>query len=112
MVDAKACSFYANRTNRNQTTNPGTTDEKAIAIAKKFADEVFGDKGIVKLPDLSEAIILSRDNGGMMYPMIKEASSSEGGLAGVVMIPSSGTKDEKIDVSYNSIAILLPYVVG
>lgn len=108
-VDAKNCSFYANRTNRSQTNN-GTTDEKAIAAAKKFADEVFGAQGIVALPAFGKAEITRRDNGGMMYPMVKEAAATDG-LAGVEMLPSSGT-DEHIDVKYNTINILLPYEIG
>lgn len=108
-VDAKNCSFYANRTNRAQTNN-GTTDEKALAAAKKFADEVFGSQGIVALPAFGKAEITRRDNGGMMYPMVKEAATTDG-LAGVEMIQSTGT-DENIEVKYTTINILLPYEIG
>lgn len=75
-VDAKNCSFYAYRSNRSQTNN-GTNDEKALAAAKKFADEVFGANGVVSLPTLGKAEITWRDNGGMMYPMVKEAAATD-----------------------------------
>lgn len=111
-VDAKNCSFYAGRSVWTQPSQ-GTTDEKALAAAKKFVDEVFGDKGIVSVPTLGKPIISMRDNGGM-YPMpmmVKEWDmKSDSALSSVTLIKDD--KDEKINVQYNSITIIYPYVIG
>jgi len=111
-VDAKNCSFYAGRSVWTQPAQ-GTTDEKALAAAKKFVDDVFGAQGIVSVPTLGKPIISMRDNGGM-YPMpmmVKEGDmKSDSALSSVTLIKD--TKEEKIDVQYNSITIVYPYVVG
>ncbi len=111
-VDAKNCSFYAGRSVWTQPTQ-GTNDEKALAVAQKFVDDVFGAQGIVSVPSLGKPIISMRDNGGM-YPMpmmLKEgAIKSDSGLSSVTLIKD--TKEEKIDVQYNSITIIYPYIVG
>lgn len=108
-VDAKNCSFYANRTNRSQNNN-GTTDEKALAAAQKFVDDVFGEKWIVSLPTLGKPVITWRDNGGA-YPMMKDSvmDTAESWLSGVILMSGS---DEKIEVQYNNITIIYPYLVG
>ncbi len=112
-VDAKNCSFYAGRSVWNQPAQ-GTTDEKALAAAQKFVDDVFGEKGIVSVPTLGKATITMRDNGGGMYPMpmmMKESDvKSDSGLASVDLVKED--KTEKIDVQYNSITVVYPYVVG
>lgn len=112
-VDAKNCSFYAGRSVWNQPSQ-GTTDEKALAAAQKFVDEVFGEKGIVSVPTLGKAIITMRDNGAM-YPVYDTMRSSEmkasSGISSIPLVTTTG-KDEKINVQYNSITIVYPYVVG
>ena len=115
MVDAKNCSFYANRSVWIQPTQ-WTNDEKALVAAKKFVDDVFGEKGIVSVPTLWKPYILMRDNGGM-YPMpmmIKESDVKAGSaLSWVTLIKDDkDDKKEKIDVQYNSITIIYPYVIG
>jgi hypothetical protein len=84
-----------------------------LLAAKKFVDEIFGDKGIVSIPMLGKPTISMRDNGGM-YPlpmMIKESDmKSDSALSSVDLI--KGNKDEKIDVQYNSITIIYPYIIG
>jgi hypothetical protein len=112
-VDAKNCSFYAGRSVWNQSAQ-GTTDEKALAAAQKFVDEVFGEKGIVSVPTLGKAIITMRDNGGM-YPVYDTMRNSEmkstSGISSIPLVTNTG-KDEKINVQYNSITIIYPYVIG
>lgn len=112
-VDARNCSFYAGRSIWTQPAQ-GTTDEKALVAAQKFVDDVFGEKGIVSVPTLGKATITMRDNGGGMYPMpmmMKESDvKSDLGLASVDLVKEDTT--EKIDVQYNSITIVYPYVVG
>jgi hypothetical protein len=74
---------------------------------------VFGAQGIVSVPTLGKPTISMRDNGGM-YPMpmmVKEGDmKSDSALSSVTLIKD--TKEEKIDVQYNSITIIYPYVVG
>jgi hypothetical protein len=112
-VDAKNCSFYAGRSVWNQAAQ-GTTDTKALAVAQKFVDDVFGAQGIVSVPTLGKATITMRDNNGSMYPMpmmVKEGDmKSDSALSSVTLIKD--TKEEKIDVQYNNITIVYPYVVG
>ena len=115
MVDAKNCSFYANRSVWIQPTQ-WTNDEKALVASKKFVDDVFGEKGIVSVPTLWKPYILMRDNGSM-YPMpmmIKESDVKAGSaLSWVTLIKDNNDdKKEKIDVQYNSITIIYPYVIG
>lgn len=108
-VDAKNCSFYANRSVRTQSTQ-WTNDSQALASAQEFVQAVFWDKGIVSVPTLWKPIITWRDAGATMYPMLREASSDKG-LAGITLIKWD-KENEKIEVQYNSITILYPYVIG
>lgn len=108
-VDAKNCSFYANRSVRSQV-NEWTNDKKALAASEEFVQSVFWDKGIVSVPVLWKPIITWRDSGWNVYPMLKEATVSDTGLAWVTLI--QWDKDnEKIEVQYNSITILYPYMI-
>ena len=111
-VDAKNCSFYAGRSVWTQPAQ-GTTDEKALSAAQKFVDDVFWDKWIVSVPTLWKPIITMRDNGGM-YPMpmmVKESEiKTDSALSSITLV--DWEKDEKINVQYNSITIVYPYVVG
>jgi hypothetical protein len=114
MVDSKNCSFFANRSVYAQPTK-GIIDEKALSSAQQFVDEVFGEKGIISVPALGKPIISMRDNGGGMYPypmpMVRDSNiSSSSSLSGVSLV--SGSKDEKINIEYNTITIIYPYVVG
>lgn len=112
-VDAKNCSFYANRSVWKQPSQ-GTTDEKALAAAQSFVDEIFGTKGIISVPTLGKPYITYRDNGGYYpMPMLEKADTvkTDSGLSSVPLVSSTGTT-EKIDVQYNTITIVYPYVVG
>ncbi len=114
-VDIKNCSFYANKTNYNYQNNSWTNDVKAMEIAQKFVDEVFGEKWLVALPKLGKPYIQMRDNGGMMpYSMIRDASfNKESSLSSIEMISgSTATGSEKIETKYNTITIVFPYMVG
>jgi hypothetical protein len=68
----------------------------------------------VSVPTLGKAIITMRDNGAM-YPVYDTMRSSEmkasSGISSIPLVTATG-KDEKINVQYNSITIVYPYVVG
>lgn len=109
-VDVKNCSLYANRSAWSQAQQQGTSDAKALAAAQVFVDSVLGSQGIVSVPSLWKPMILMRENGGAAYPMLRESTmNNDSALSGIDLVSTSS--GEKIDVQYNSISVLYPYLV-
>ena len=109
--DIKNCSLWGNRVNATYTYTKSLTEKQALTSVDKFMQDTFlKDKVFYQL---GKPIILSRNNYGVISPMMKEGMAYREQNTDVFSGIEVDTGDvQEVSPEYTSFSIMYPYVIN
>lgn len=108
--DVKNCSLRANKVNNTYNYTKSLTEQQALDFAEAYMKNAYFKDKVYS--QLGKPFIIYKNSNGPMYPMMRDATTSNVTNGSDIEIDTTDTGDDEVLPEYISFSVMYPYLIN